>query len=188
MNLNHSSLSDDHSRISFLTLSLSFMFQFPILTSSSFTHLKHNIFNINLVFFPLLHHFPSSSHLNMLVWNSFSKLRLCHPAAGFPGGSVVKNLPANIGHAGDAGSIPGSGNFPGEWQPTPVFLPGKSHGQKSLVGYSPWGHIESDMTEHAPTNSLYIPIWKTFSYFPFQMGLKSSQFLHGLLPRLANWV
>ena len=33
-----------------------------------------------------------------------------------------------------------------KWQPTPVFLPGESHGQKSLVGYSPWGHKESDMT------------------------------------------
>ena len=33
------------------------------------------------------------------------------------------------------------------WQPTPVFLPGKSHGQRSLVGYSPWGCQESDMTE-----------------------------------------
>ena len=31
------------------------------------------------------------------------------------------------------------------WQPTPVFLPGKSHGQRSLTGYSPWGHKESDM-------------------------------------------
>ena len=34
-----------------------------------------------------------------------------------------------------------------EWQPTPVFLPGESHGQRSLVGYSPWGCKESDMTE-----------------------------------------
>ena len=33
------------------------------------------------------------------------------------------------------------------WQPTPVFLPGESQGQKSLVGYSPWGRKESDMTE-----------------------------------------
>ena len=33
-----------------------------------------------------------------------------------------------------------------EWLPTPVFLPGESHGQRSLVGYSPWGHKESDMT------------------------------------------
>ena len=33
------------------------------------------------------------------------------------------------------------------WQPTPVFLPGKSYGQRSLVGYSPWGLKESDTTE-----------------------------------------
>ena len=35
-----------------------------------------------------------------------------------------------------------------EWQPTPVFLPGECHGQRSLAGYSPCGHKESDMTEH----------------------------------------
>ena len=34
-----------------------------------------------------------------------------------------------------------------KWQPTPMFLPGESHGQRSLVGYSPWGHKESDTTE-----------------------------------------
>ena len=34
-----------------------------------------------------------------------------------------------------------------QWQPTPVLLPGKSHGPRSLVGYSPWGHSESDTTE-----------------------------------------
>ena len=34
-------------------------------------------------------------------------------------------------------------------QPTPVFLPGESHGQRSLAGYSRWGHKESDMTEHS---------------------------------------
>ena len=33
-----------------------------------------------------------------------------------------------------------------KWQPTPVFLPGKSHEQRSLAGYSPWGHRELDMT------------------------------------------
>ena len=40
-----------------------------------------------------------------------------------------------------------------EWQPTPVFLPGVSHGQRSLAGYSPWGHKKSDTTEwltHTP--------------------------------------
>ena len=34
-----------------------------------------------------------------------------------------------------------------QWQPIPVLLPGKSHGQRSLVGCSPWGHKELDMTE-----------------------------------------
>ena len=34
-----------------------------------------------------------------------------------------------------------------QWQPTPVFFPGKSHGRRSLVGCSPWGHLESDTTE-----------------------------------------
>ena len=35
-----------------------------------------------------------------------------------------------------------------KWQPALVFSPGKSHGQRSLAGYSPWGHRESDMTGH----------------------------------------
>ena len=38
-----------------------------------------------------------------------------------------------------------------EWQPTPVFLPSESYWQRSLVGYSPWGHKESDMTEYLST-------------------------------------
>ena len=44
-------------------------------------------------------------------------------------------------NAGDPGSIPGSGRFPWRraWQPTPAFLSGESHGQRSLVGYSLWG-------------------------------------------------
>ena len=52
---------------------------------------------------------------------------------------VVKNLPANAGDLRDAGLIPERGRRWGEgkWQPTPVFLPGESLGQRSLVGYSP---------------------------------------------------
>ena len=50
--------------------------------------------------------------------------------------------------AGDPSSIPRSGRSPRrKWQPTLVFLPGKSHGQRSLVGYSPWGRKESNRTE-----------------------------------------
>ena len=59
---------------------------------------------------------------------------------GFPGGAVVKNLPASEGDARDTSSIPSSGRFPWrtKWQPTSIFLPGKSYGQGSLVGYSSW--------------------------------------------------
>ena len=55
----------------------------------------------------------------------------------FPGGSVVKNPPAN---EGDVGLIPGSGRSPKKEMAThSSILAGKSHGQRSLVGYSPWG-------------------------------------------------
>ena len=53
----------------------------------------------------------------------------------FPGGSVVKNLPANTR---EAGSIPRSGWSPRERNGNPP-LPGKSHIQRSLAGYSTWG-------------------------------------------------
>ena len=58
---------------------------------------------------------------------------------GFLDGTVVKNMPASERDAGDEGSIPDLGRFPGggTWQPTPVFLPGESHGQRSLLGNSP---------------------------------------------------
>ena len=63
-----------------------------------------------------------------LPWTvaALSSLAVVVILMGFPGGSVIKNPPAN---AGDAGSIPGSGRClcRRKWQPTPVFLPGKSH-------------------------------------------------------------
>ena len=51
------------------------------------------------------------------------------------------------------------------WQPTPVFLPGECHGQKSLASYSPWDHKESDMTERL-TLSLF-PIFPSKYYQTF---------------------
>ena len=61
---------------------------------------------------------------------------------------IVKKLPANAGDIRH-GFSPWVGKFPWRraWQPTPVFLPGKSHGQRSLVSYSPSGRKEMDMTE-----------------------------------------
>ena len=74
--------------------------------------------------------------------------RGAHPTPGWASqvALVVKNLPPNAGDIRDTDSIPGSGRFP--WrrarQPTPVFLPGESCGERSLLeGYSPWGCKES---------------------------------------------
>ena len=66
----------------------------------------------------------------------------------------------------DPGSIYWVGKIPGRraWQPTPVFLPGEFHGQRSLVDFSPWGHKESDTTEwfsHFHTHRKYISWWQT---------------------------
>ena len=75
---------------------------------------------------------------------------------------MVNNLPANTGNMG---SIPGSGRFFGEGNDNPLqwripgeFLgvPGEFHGQRSLVGYSPWGHKESDTTERLSTLWIYL--------------------------------
>ena len=59
---------------------------------------------------------------------------------------VVKNPPANAGDIIDV--VWGSGKIPcwRAWQFTPVLLTGEAHGQRSLVGYSPWGHKDSDAT------------------------------------------
>ena len=59
---------------------------------------------------------------------------------------VVNNPPANVGNIRDVGSVPGLGRSPGGVMATHP-LPGESHGQRSLVGYSPWGCKVSDMTE-----------------------------------------
>ena len=61
---------------------------------------------------------------------------------------MVRNPPANAGDIRNMGLIPGLGRSPGEGHGNPLlFLPGESHGERSLAGYSPWGHKESDRTE-----------------------------------------
>ena len=82
------------------------------------------------------------------VWAFFTFLT---SHSGLPWGLSGKNPPAN---AGDTGSVPGSETSPGErkWQPTSVFLLGKSHGQRSLVGYHPWGRkrVRHDLATKQP--------------------------------------
>ena len=73
----------------------------------------------------------------------WAKLKLCPPLPWWLGGEE------STASAEEVGLIPGSGRSPGggHGQPTPVFLPAESHGQRSLLGYSPWGCKESAMSE-----------------------------------------
>ena len=62
---------------------------------------------------------------------------------------VVKNMPANVGDSGGMGSTPGLGRCPrgGHGEPLQYSCLENPHGQRSLVGYNPWGHKESDTPE-----------------------------------------
>ena len=64
----------------------------------------------------------------------------------FPGGSEGKEFTCN---AGDPQLIP----WRKEWPPTPLFLPGKSYGQRSLTGYSLWGHKDMEHNTHTHTHT-----------------------------------
>ena len=81
----------------------------------------------------------------------------------FPGGSVVKNLPTMQEMqvlSLDQEDLP----WRRKWQPTPVFLPGKSHGQRSLVGYTPPGRKESDTTEQLYFTNTFFQEHASFVY------------------------
>ena len=113
-------------------------------------------------------HAENPSVRQMLTWapqqlKRISDIRMnmfrkwLHFPVGFPGGSVGKESACNAGDTGDASLILESGRFPWrkKWQPAPVFLPGESHGQRGLMGYTPWGHKELDMAEHAHTHTQF---------------------------------
>ena len=72
---------------------------------------------------------------------------------------VVKNLPANAGDIRDASSNLWVRKIPWrrKWQPAPVFLSGKPHGQRSLVAHSPLGHKEPDTTGELSTHAIQRP-------------------------------
>ena len=74
---------------------------------------------------------------------------------GFPDSSVGKESACQYRKCRRRGFDPWVRKIPwsGKWQPASVFLPGKFHGQRNLVGYSSWGLKESDMTEHTHTHT-----------------------------------
>ena len=94
---------------------------------------------------------------------------LCIPfmsGLGYDRQSASKEYSCNAGDVRDAGSVPGLERFPWrrKWQPTPVFLPEKSCGQRKLAGYSPRGHKESDTTEYTQQQDTEMS-WELFHLF-----------------------
>ena len=81
---------------------------------------------------------------------------ICHLglSQGFPDGASGKETTCQWRRHKRCGFDPWVRKIPWrrKWQPTPVFLPGRSHGQSSLVGYSLWCPKESDMTEYSNSN------------------------------------
>ena len=75
-------------------------------------------------------------------------------AVGFQGGTSGKVSPCQCRRRKRRKFDPRAGKIPWsrKWRPTPVFLPRKFHGQKSLVGYSPWACKELDMMEQPSIN------------------------------------
>ena len=103
-----------------------------------------------------IHHHTVTFFLVMSTFNIYhlSNSQICNTillTMGFPGDTVVKNPPASK----RTGLVPGLGKFPWsrKWQPTPVFWPGKLHGQGSVGGHSPWSSKESDTTERSCTRA-----------------------------------
>ena len=76
---------------------------------------------------------------------------------------MVKNLPTNVAHVRRRFN-PWVGKIPwrSKWLPTPIFMPGKSHAQRSLEGYRPWGHKASDTTEL--TSQAHTHTWTAVLY------------------------
>ena len=88
--------------------------------------------------------------LRHVIWNGnkeIMEMEVGSTEMGFPGGAVVKNLLANAGDTRDTGFHPWVRKiaWSREWQPTLVFLPGESYGQRSLAGSM--GSQELDTTE-----------------------------------------
>ena len=73
-----------------------------------------------------------------------------------------------------------------KWQPTPIFLPGESRGQRSLGGYSPWGRKESDMTERL--HSLTCTYVWTQSQVLYIINKKWFVWFHDFIFKLASFL
>ena len=149
-----------HSRISLFSKTKTLSFK-PFFMWHSFKYCHHLVViracsNLKVVYpdwssqqsqvhYCLFSHIPgqdTTSTLSICPWNN--------NFIGFPGGASGKEPACQCRRRKRRGFSPWVGKIPcrRKWQHTPVSLPGKSHGQRSLAGCSsPWGHTELDTTE-----------------------------------------
>ena len=124
--------------------------------------------------FPLLRKFlPRFSHIGS---SGLNEIFPPQKSPGFPGGTSGKEPACHCRRLKRCGFCAWVGKIP--WrrarQPTPVFLPGESHGQKSLVGYSPQGRKELDTTEatqHACGKPTFTTLFAPSTYLQFYIFL-----------------
>ena len=90
--------------------------------------------------------------------------------------ALVKTLSAK---PGDLGSMPESGR---KWQSTPVLLPGESQGQRSLVGYSPWGRRESDVTLWLYTDTHTYILFHILFHYGLSQNIEYSSLCYTVRP------
>ena len=102
---------------------------------------------------------------------------------------VVKNMPSSAGIAFDVGSSPGLKrstwigkiSWSRKYKPTPVFLPGELHGERSLVGYNPWHHKELDTTERLNNKVSHVSgiiRYLSFCAWFLSLNIMFSRFIH----------
>ena len=146
-----------------------------------------------------IHHFKS---LGLVLWHIQNYLHFtdekieaqldwfCLSLNGLPWRLCSK---ASTWNSGDEGSIPKLGGYPWrrKWQPTPVFLPGRAHGLRSLAGYSPWGQkkvgyrwvtecaqwgktfAQKDSHAHIDSEAYFFPFFIMFYIIQYCLVLKN---------------
>ena len=109
---------------------------------------------------------------------------------GFPGDAGGKEPACQCGRHERHGFDPWVGKIPWRraWQPTPVFLPGEVHGQRSLAGYSPWGHKELDSTEATACTHCVLDMHVWWYSFKFSiLGVRWNRFDWLIDSRIHSW-
>ena len=124
--------------------------------------------------------FQGSSEDSLLVPSSVVLCNVCYDAASPSSGWLAPaSLPTIWGPI-----------WRRKWQPTPIFLPRESHGQRSLAGYNPWVRKESDTSEQRtlhfsffyPHPHVYISVFLKSGYFTNKTYIKFNFYLLLLLP------